>query len=116
MVPTIALTLDTICKFGGLAKTTVRFDAVLEGPTEPTETCSTCGYGLLQSTDTEGNHSKEETRRAESGNVPNAKLPLSSLSRESGCFTFPLLVCDNMHCQPEKLILVFIGASLCRHD
>ena len=69
----------------------MRFDKSLEGLTEFTECCYNHSYGLSQRKNTDKSQPKEETHRAESERVPDARFLLSS-----GPIALSVSRCDNM--------------------
>lgn len=80
----------------GVLQTLLQFNYLLERPTELTESCCTRGYSLILGKDRDWGQPKEE-HRAEPGRVRQIWSFWCLLPMESGCITFPELLCGNMY-------------------
>lgn len=79
----------------GLAKTTLRFDDVLEGPTELSGSCSTHSCGVLQEKGTDWNQPKGETQGRVGAGFLVSSLPCGV---RMDCVLSPqVLMCGTMH-------------------
>ena len=79
----------------GLAKTTLRFDDVLEGPTELRASCSTHSCGVLQEKETDWNQPKGEAQGRVWANFLVSFLPCRV--RMDCVLSSTILMCDTMH-------------------